>query len=101
MSCSDIQLAREPTVRLEFRFRELEHLEFFGFRLGKARDPRFVDVAMTRRARARAAALRFDPFDAVLERAFHHGVADGDFDFASTVVVLDVRHARHDGSDIR
>ena len=62
---------------------------------GQPLEPRRRDITVTRHARARAATLRLDADDAVIERAVHHRLARvRRMCFARTVGMFE-RHLRH------
>src|SRR5580692_737176 len=89
-------LARQPRARLHL-VGEIEHVLFHGRRLADLLAPGVVDIDVTGRAGAGAAAFRLDAGHAVVDRRLHDGGADLAFDGARRAGGIDESDFDHGG----
>src|SRR5579871_1008972 len=94
-----LDLTRQPRVGLN-AVCKVEHVLFHRRRLADPLPPSVFDVDVAGRAGAGAAALRFDPGHAVLDRRLHDGLADFGLDRASSALEVDKGDFDHDGMEL-
>src|SRR5271168_1043464 len=83
-----LDLARQPRIGLNL-VGEIQHILFHRRRFANLLAPGFLDIDVTGRAGARAAAFRLDPRHAIFDRGLHHGRADFALDRASRAGLID------------
>src|SRR5690606_38460479 len=89
-----LNLAAQPAVRAAVDH-AVEHAVFLGVGRGQLLEPLRLDVDVTGRARARAAAFGDNALDGVVHGRFHNGRAGLGLDLTYRAVRLNVGHFGH------